>query len=51
MNLVPSNSDQRAIGADMDQLSLSLQWSLISLLADELIFWTSVGRKCLFFVY
>ena len=43
-----TNSFQRAIGADMDQLSLSVQWSSTSLLAHELILWTSVDRKSLF---
>ena len=30
MNLVPTNSDQRADGADMDQLLLSVQISLLA---------------------
>ena len=40
----------RAVGADMDQLTLSVQWSSISPLAHEFILWTSVDRKCFFYL-
>ena len=50
-NLVPTNSYQRATGTDVDQLLLFVQWSSISLLAHELILWTSVDRKCFFYVF
>ncbi len=51
MNLVPSNTYQWPIGADMDQLPLGVQWTSIVLLAYELLLWTSADRKCFFYVF
>ena len=48
LNLVPTDRNQRAIGADMGRLPLSVQWSSISLLARELILWTCLDRQCFF---